>query len=108
MLRTWKSESNGASPEEKMKNKIFAAFIVLVAVFLAIYWFREGYYRVQLRRVNEKVEVLETDLYLLNLKATRLIKEMEILNFVTYLKIQRDWEMLEKKTKAPRRSRGYR
>jgi hypothetical protein len=87
-----------------MKNKIFAAFIVLLVVFLAIYWIREGSYRVQLRKVNETVEELKTDLYLLNLKATQLRKELELLNFVTYLQTQKDWEVLGKKT--PRGSRG--
>jgi hypothetical protein len=76
-----------------VKNKLFSVVVVLTVVFLSIYWLREQVYRSRLNTVNELVEKLETDVRLLNLKATQLREEMEFLNFTTYLRIKEDKEM---------------
>jgi len=71
-----------------MKNKLFVILIVILILVTLISWIRGQSNTRQVKEINREINEIKYNLYLINLKASTLIEEMEMMSFKSELELK--------------------
>jgi hypothetical protein len=83
-----------------MKNKLFSVAVVIVILLMALSWIRGQLNQNQVNEINREINDLKYNLYLMNLKASSLIEEMEMLRFKSSIQSKDKRLLLKRKIRS--------